>query len=84
VPTNRPRRNPPARDRTCAARADTWGMSAAHQLQRPEDLLDRESTPPEDLAPVVERLEVALGGDLTRFLLSALAGDHVPSRDEPR
>jgi hypothetical protein len=27
---------------------------------------------PDDRAPVVERLENALGGDLTRFLLTAL------------
>jgi hypothetical protein len=57
-------------------------MTAANHLQLPEDLVDR-STPPEQL-PVVERLEVALGGDLTRFLLSALADVHTPSRDEPR
>jgi hypothetical protein len=58
-------------------------MTAANHLKLPEDLLDRDSTPPVEL-PVVARLEVALGGDLTRFLLSALADSHTPSRDEPR
>jgi hypothetical protein len=58
-------------------------MTTAEHLQSAEDLLDLDSTPPEQL-PAAERLEVALGGDLTRFLLSALTDAHTPSRDEPR
>jgi hypothetical protein len=58
-------------------------MTAAEHFQITEDVLDRESASPEEL-PVAERLENALGGDLTRFLLSALAGAHAPLRDEPR
>jgi hypothetical protein len=59
-------------------------MSAAQNPDpRTEDTFAREegATPP---LPVAERLESALGGDLTRFLLSALAGTQGPARGEPR
>ena len=47
---------------------DTWDMNAADKLNgTTQDKAATEET------PVAERLETALGGDLTRFLLSALA-----------
>ena len=60
---------------------DTSAMTAADHFQQPEGE-DGSVTP--DQTPVTERLESALGGDLTRFLLSALAGAQPASREEPR
>lgn len=56
-------------------------MTAADNFQQSEGRHDQVSPEP---TPVDERLESALGGALTRFLLSALGSDHGPSRDEPR
>jgi hypothetical protein len=57
-------------------------MNAAEIFNRAEDdLFGRDASAP-DQAPAAERLETALGSDLTRFLLSALAGAQAPPRAE--
>ena len=59
-------------------------MNAAETNDRRiDDAFGPEQAAPER-APVAERLETALGGDLTRFLLSALGGVQAPSRGERR
>lgn len=57
-------------------------MNAAETFNREtQDEGSRDGVAPEHL-PAAERLETALGGDLTRFLLSALAGAPAPARGE--
>jgi hypothetical protein len=40
--------------------------------------------PAAERPPAAQRLESVLGGELTRFLVTALAGTQAPSRGEPR
>ena len=59
-------------------------MNAGENFDRgTQDAFAREQAPPATEPPAA-RLEVVLGGDLTRFLLSALTGPQGPSRTDPR
>jgi hypothetical protein len=55
-------------------------MNAAETNERTENALGVEQVAPER-APAAERLETALGEELSRFLLSALVGAQAPSRE---